>query len=145
MISNESDVLGLDICHFPFQLLTSLHHWVASRPWWISTPFLPTPLTSRYPWITSSQDSIVICVCLTSQICWRAPLTNIISVRKMWKCTFHFFLFSWKKSPKDILRKIFFPRIFWGSLLRNFFQSGKTFSALARQHNVLAHRFVNFL
>ena len=103
--------------HLPFSLSS---WWLLLLHWgasrrWILTPVLPSFLTS----------SIMI-----------HRITSLDATVK---------LFKDGSFPIPLISLNIFQKIFWGSLLRNFFQSGKTFSALARQHNVLAHRFVNFL
>ena len=81
-------------------------------------------------------------------------ICTIISFMGTWFWSCHTFCtyrqpFLWERKWERVFSVSLFPgvlfqRIFWGSLLPNFFQSGKNFfCSFPRQHNVLAHRFVN--
>ena len=88
-----------------------LLHWGASRRW-ILTPVLPSFLPSF--------------------------LTSSIMIHKITSLDATVKLFKDGSFPIPLISLNIFQKIFWGSLLRNFFQSGKSFSAPGRQHNVLA-------
>ena len=95
---------------FSFQLLTS-----------------PAPLRSQSTVDSYSRPSFL-----------PSFLTSSIMIHKITSLDATVKLFKDGSFPIPLISLNIFQKIFWGSLLRNFFQSGKSFSAPGRQHNVLA-------